>query len=46
MQELTGVIRSLENGKAVEPDGVSIELFKINLNGDLALRRRLLAIVV
>ena len=37
---------SLANGKAVGPDGVSIELFKITLNGDPALRRRLLHIVV
>ena len=46
MQELTDAIRSLANGKAVGPDGVSVELFKINLNGDPALRRRLLDIVV
>ena len=47
MQELTDAIRSLANGKAVGPDGVSVELFKIILNGhDLALRRRLLDIVV
>ena len=47
MQELTDAIRSLANGKAVGPDGVSIvELFKITLNGDPALRRRLLDIVV
>ena len=46
MQELTNAIRSLANGKAVGPDGVSIELFKITLNGDPALRRRLLDIVV
>ena len=46
MQELTDVIRSLANGKAVGPDGVSVELFKIILNGDPALRRRLLDIVV
>ena len=32
--------------KAVEPDGVSVELFKITLNGDPTLRRRLLDIVV
>ena len=44
MQELTGAIRSLANGKAVGPDGVSVELFKITLNGDPALRRRLLDI--
>ena len=46
MQELTGAIRSLANGKAVGPDGVSVELFKITLNGDPALCRRLLDIVV
>ena len=46
MQELTDAIRSLANVKAVGPDGVSVELFKITLNGDPALRRRLLDIVV
>ena len=46
MQELTGAIRSLANGKAVGPDGVYNELFKITLNGDPTLRRRLLDIVV
>ena len=46
MQELTDAIHSLANGKAVGPDGVSVELFKIALNGDPALRRRLLDIVV
>ena len=46
MQELTGAIHSLANGKAVGPDGVSVELFKITLHGDTALRRRLLDIVV
>ena len=46
MQELTDAIRSLANGNAVGPDGVSVELFKITLNGDPALRRRLLVIVV
>ena len=46
MQELTGAIRSWANGKAVGPDGVSAKLFKITLNGDPALRRRLLDIVV
>ena len=35
-QELTDAIRSLANGKAVGPDGVSVELFKITLNGDPA----------
>ena len=46
MQELTNAIRSLANGKTVGPDGVSVELLKITLNGDPALRRRLLDIVV
>ena len=46
MQELTDAIRSLANGKAVGPDGVPVELFKISLNGDPALRQRLLDLVV
>ena len=46
IQELTDAIRSLANGKGVGPDGVSIELFKITLDGDPALRRRLLDVVV
>ena len=46
MQELTDAIRLLANGKAVGPDGVSVELFKTTLNGDPALRRRLLDIMV
>ena len=46
MQELTGAIRSLAIGKAIGSDGVSVELFKIPLNGDPALHRRLLDIVV
>ena len=46
MQELTDAIRSLANGKAVGPEGVSVELFKITLNDDPALHRRLLDIVV
>ena len=46
MQELTDAIRSLANGKAVGPDGVSVEVFKITLNGDPALHRKLLDIVV
>ena len=37
IQELTDAIRSLANGKAVGPDGVPVELFKIVLNGDPAL---------
>ena len=45
MQELTDAIRSLANRK-VGPDGVSVELFKINLNGDPPPRRKLLDIVV
>ena len=43
---LTGAICSMANGKDVGPDGVSVELLKITLNGDLALRRKLLGIVV
>ena len=46
MQELTDAIRSSANGKAVGSDGVSVELFKMSLKGDLALDRRLLDIVV
>ena len=46
MQELTDAIHSLANRRAVGPDGVSVELFKIILNGDPALRQRLLDIVV
>ena len=46
MQELTDAIRSLANGKAVGPDEVSVELFKITLKDDPALRQRLLDIVV
>ena len=46
MQELTDTIRSSANGKAIGPDGVSVELFKITLNGDPTLRRRLLDIIV
>ena len=46
MQELTDAIRSLANGKAVGPDGVPVELFKIALNSDPAIRQRLLDIVV
>ena len=40
MQELTDAIRLLAKGKAVGSDRVSVELFKITLNGDPALRRR------
>ena len=46
MQELTDAIRSLANGKTVGSGGVPVELFKMTLNGDPALRRRLLGIVV
>ena len=46
MQELADAIRSLANGKAVGPDGVSVEMFKIILNGKPALRRRLFDIVI
>ena len=46
IQELTDAIPSLVTGKGVGPDGVSVELFKITLNGDPTLRRRLLDIVV
>ena len=46
IQELTDAIRSLANGKAVGSDGVSVELFKITLNDDPALRQRLVDIVV
>ena len=46
MQELTNVIRSFANGKAVGPDGVYVELLKITPSGDPALRRILLDIIV
>ena len=46
MQELAGVICLLANGMAVEPDGISVELFKITHIGDPARRQRLLDIVV
>ena len=46
MQELTGAIHSLANGEAVRLDEVFVELFNITLNGDPALRRRLVDIVV
>ena len=46
LQELTDAIRFLANGKAVGPDGVPVELLKITLTGDPALRQRLLDIVV
>ena len=46
MQELTDAIRVLANGKTVGSDEVSVELFKITLNGDPALHRRLIDIFV
>ena len=47
MQELADDIHSLTNGKkALGPDGVSVELFKIALNGDPTLRRRLPRIAI
>ena len=46
MQELTGAIRSFANGKTVGLDGVLIELLKIILNGDPALHRGLLDVVL
>ena len=46
MQGLTDAIRFLANGKSVGQDGVPVELFKIALNGDPALRQRLPDIVV
>ena len=44
MQGLTDAISSLAKGNVGGPDGVSVELFKITLSGDLG--RRLLDIVV
>ena len=46
MQELIDAIRSLANEKAVGPDGIPVELFKIALNDNPALRQRLLDIVI
>ena len=47
MQELTDdAIHTLVNGKALGQDGISVELFKITLNGDPAVRRRLFDIGV
>ena len=34
VQELTDAIRSLANGNAVGPDGVSVVLLKLTLNSD------------
>ena len=45
VKELIDAIRSLANGKDVGPDGILVELFKIALNSDPALRQRLLDIV-
>ena len=39
MQEMADTFRLLANGKAVGPDGVLVELFKITFNGDPALCR-------
>ena len=44
MNELTGAIHSLASGKTV--DGVFVEMFKITLNDDPVLCRRLLDVVV
>ena len=46
MQELADAICALANGTAVGPDGVSVELFKVALNGDPVRRRRLLDIAI
>ena len=46
MQDLTKAISSLANRKPVGPAEVSVELFKITLNGDPVLRRRLLEFVI
>ena len=46
MQQLTGAVLSLANGKAVGTDGISVELFKIALNGEPALRWKLLDVVI
>ena len=46
MQELADFIRSLANRKAVGLGGVPVELFKIALNCDPALRQRLIDIFV
>ena len=46
MQELTDAIRSLANGKVIGPDGASVGLLKITLNGDPALRGRLFDTVI
>lgn len=46
MQELTDVIRSLADGETVGPGGIPFEMIKIAPNGYLALRLRLVDIVV
>ena len=46
MQERTDAIRSLANGEPAGPYGDSVELLNITLNGDAALRCRLLDIAV
>lgn len=46
MQDLTDAIRYLAKGKGVGYDEILVELFKVTHNGDLALRPRLLDIVI
>ena len=46
MQELTDAIRLLANGKTVGSDGTPVKLFRIILNIDSALRRKLLQTAV
>ena len=46
MQELTDVIRSLANGKALELDRFLVGLLQITLNGDPPLQQRLLDFIV
>ena len=43
---MADTFRLLANGKAVGPDGVLVELFKITFNGYPALHRRLLDIAI
>ena len=45
-QGLADAMCSLAKGQPVGPNGISVDLYKIILNGDLAVRRRLLDIVV
>ena len=46
IQALTDVICSLAHGKTIGPERFFVELFKITLNGDPALRLRLIDIVI